>query len=274
MRKFVNAPLPFQGQKRRFVKQLEEMAKRQTEGAVFVDLFGGSGLVSHVIKRVRPDCRVVWNDYDRYSERLANAGRTNEMLKALRPIVADVPKKLRIEEPVRSAVVAEVERWNKTGYVDWISISSNLHFTMNYSHNFEEFRKETLYNRLRKDDYDVEGYLEGVEVVSMDYRELFERFRLVPEVVFILDPPYLSTDCGTYRSDSYWRLADYLDVLKCLQGTQYVYFTSSKSTIVELADWMARNPMACNSFEGAEVHRVHVSGQALNYDDIMLVKAA
>lgn len=274
MRKFVNAPLLFQGQKRRFVKQLEEMAKRQTEEAVFVDLFGGSGLVSHVIKRARPDCRVVWNDYDRYSERLANAGRTNEMLKALRGIVAGVPKKLRIEEPVRSAVVAEVERWNKAGYVDWISISSNLHFTMNYSHNFEEFRKETLYNRLRKDDYDVEGYLEGVEVVSMDYRELFERFRLVPEVVFILDPPYLSTDCGTYRDGAYWRLADYLDVLKCLQGTQFVYFTSSKSTIVELADWMARNPMACNPFEGAEVHRVHVSGQALNYDDIMLVKAA
>ena len=274
MKKFVNAPLPFQGQKRRFVRQIEEMGKRQKKGTVFVDLFGGSGLVSHVIKHERPDCRVVWNDYDHYSERLANVGRTNEMLKALRGIVAGVPKKLRIEEPVRSAVVAEVERWNKTGHVDWISISSNLHFTMNYSHNFEEFRKETLYNRVRKDDYDVEGYFEGVEVVSMDYRRLFEQFRLVPDVIFILDPPYLSTDCGTYRDGAYWRLADYLDVLKCLQGTQFVYFTSSKSTIVELADWMARNPMACNPFEGAEVHRVHVSGQALNYDDIMLVKAA
>lgn len=274
MKKFVNAPLPFQGQKRRFVKQLEEMAERQKNGAVFVDLFGGSGLVSHVIKRARPDCRVVYNDYDHYSERLAHAGRTNEMLKALRPIVAGVPHKMRIDEPVRSAVVAEVEKWNRTGYVDWISISSNLHFTMNYSHNFEEFRKETLYNRVRKDDYNVEGYLEGVEVVSMDYRRLFEQFRLVPDVIFILDPPYLSTDCGTYRSDNYWKLSDYLDVLKCLQGTRFVYFTSSKSTIVELADWIARNPMAGNPFEGAEVHRFHVGGVCLNYDDMMLVKAA
>lgn len=57
-------------------------------------------------------------------------------------------------------------------------------------------------------------------------------FRLVPEVIFILDPPYLSTDCGTYRSDNYWKLSDYLDVLKCLQGTRFVYFSSSKSTIV------------------------------------------
>lgn len=108
----------------------------------------------------------------------------------------------------------------------------------------------------------------------MDYRRLFNQFRLVPDVIFILDPPYLSTDCGTYTNTSYWRLSDYLDVLKCLQGTKFVYFTSSKSTIVELADWMARNPMARNPFEGAEVHRVRVSGQALNYDDIMLVRAA
>ena len=135
----MSAPLPFQGQKRRFIKQLEEMAKQQKEGTVFVDLFGGSGLVSHTIKRARPDCRVVYNDFDHYSERLANVGRTNAMLQALRPIVAPIQHKMRITEPIRSAVVAEVEKWNKTGYVDWFSISSNLHFTMNYSHNFEEF---------------------------------------------------------------------------------------------------------------------------------------
>ena len=274
MKKYVSAPLPFQGQKRRFVRQIEEMAKEQKKGAVFVDLFGGSGLVSHVIKQARPDCRVVYNDYDHYSERLANVERTNAMLRALRPIVASVPHKMRIDEPVRSAVVEEVEKWNKSGYVDWFSVSSNLHFTMNYSHNFEEFRKETLYNRMRQDDYDVEGYLEGVEVVSMDYRRLFDQFRLVPDVIFILDPPYLSTDCGTYRSDNYWKLSDYLDVLKCLQGTRFVYFSSSKSTIVELADWIGRNPTIGNPFEGAKIYRHHVSGIALNYDDMMLVKAA
>ena len=108
----------------------------------------------------------------------------------------------------------------------------------------------------------------------MDYRRLFDRFRLVPDVIFILDPPYLSTDCGTYKSDNYWKLSDYLDVLKCLQGTRFVYFTSSKSTIVELADWMGRNPSIGNPFEGADVHRLHVSGICLNYDDMMLVKAA
>ena len=216
---------------------------------------------------------MVYNDYDHYGERLANVGRTNEMLRALRPIVSGVTRTRRIDEPVRSQVVAEVERWARSGYVDWFSLSSNLLFTMHYAHSLEEFAGQTLYNRIRQDDYNVEGYLEGVEVVSMDYRQLFDQFRLVSDVVFVLDPPYLSTDCGMYKNDSYWRLTDYLDVLKCLQGTRFVYFTSSKSAIIELADWMGRNQAIGNPFDGAKVHRLHVGSIALNYDDIMLVKA-
>ena len=275
MKKYTSAPLPFQGQKRRFVHQLEELAVRLGGGggATFVDLFGGSGLVSHGLKYTCPHCRVVYNDYNHYGERLANVGRTNEMLRALRPIVSGVTRTRRIDEPVRSQVVAEVERWAKSGYVDWFSLSSNLLFVMNYAHSLEELVGQTLYNRIRQDDYNVEGYLEGVEVVSMDYRQLFDQFRLASDVVFVLDPPYLSTDCGTYKSDGYWRLTDYLDVLKCLQGTRFVYFTSSKSAIIELADWMGRNQAIGNPFDGANVHRLHVGGVALNYDDIMLVKA-
>lgn len=274
MKKFINAPLPFQGQKRRFARQLEEMAMRQKDGTVFVDLFGGSGLVSHIIKHARPDCRVVYNDFDHFSERLANVGRTNEMLHALRPIVAEIPHKMRIVEPVRSAVLAEVEQWHKSGFVDWITISSNLLFVMNYVGSYEEFAKMTFYNRVRVVDYDVSGYLEGVEIVSMDYRPLFDMFRDNEDVVFILDPPYLSTDCSTYNSADYWRLSDYLDVLKCLQGTNYVYYTSSKSSIVELAEFISRTDLHDNPFKGATIYKHPVKGIALNYEDMMLVKTA
>ncbi len=228
-------------------------------------------MVSHTIKYASPDSRVIYNDYNHYGERLNHIGRTNKMLQALRPILAEVPPKVRIEGATRKEVVAEVERWNKSGYVDWFTISSNLHFTMNYSHNFEEFRKESLYNRVRLADYDADGYLEGVETVSMDYRELFERYRNEPNVIFVLDPPYLSTDCGTYQNN-YWRLSDYLDILKCLRGTRFIYFTSSKSNIIELAEWLGKNDFHENPFDGAKETRCHVSGQALNYDDIMIIK--
>ena len=54
----------------------------------------------------------------------------------------------------------------------------------------------------------------------------------------LVDPPYLSTEVGTYKM--LWRLADYLDVLTVLKGHSFVYFTSNKSSILELCDWMDR----------------------------------
>lgn len=56
------------------------------------------------------------------------------------------------------------------------------------------------------------------------------------------------------------------------EGTRYVYFTSSRSSLVELAAWMGNNPMKGDPFQGATSHEIHVGGQALNYTDIMLEK--
>ncbi len=246
------------------------MALRQVGGVntVFVDLFGGSGLISHTIKQTRPDCRVVYNDYDNYSERLSNVSRTNAMLRVLRPMVAKVPDKARIMSPLREDIINEIDKFRRSGYVDWISLSYNFLFAMTYVTNFEDFAKASLFNCVRKSDYDVEGYLSGVEIVSMDYRELFEIYRCVPNVVFILDPPYLSTDCSSYKN--YWHLTDYLDVLKCLDSTKFVYFTSVKSDVMELTEWMSNNQFRTNPFKDAKEYRIHVCGEILNYDDIML----
>ena len=41
-------------------------------------------------------------------------------------------------------------------------------------------------------------------------------------MVSLIDPPYLSTDVETYKM--YWRLTDYLDVLRVLKKHPFVYF--------------------------------------------------
>ena len=79
----------------------------------------------------------------------------------------------------------------------------------------------------------VDGYLDGVNRVKKDYRDLFAEYKNVPNVVFLLDPPYLSTDVSTYNKADYWKLADYLNVLKCIENSAYFYFTSNKSQIIE-----------------------------------------
>ena len=96
------------------------------------------------------------------------------------------------------------------------------------------FEKQTLYNCVRHSNYDVSGYLDGLMIVNYDYKELFNKYKHLDNVVFLVDPPYLSTEVGTYKN--YWRLSDYLDVLNVLKNNSYVYFTSDKSSIVELCE--------------------------------------
>lgn len=90
-------------------------------------------------------------------------------------------------------------------------------------------------------------------------------------VCFLIDPPYLSTQSCTYAN--YWRLRDYLDVLHTLNGTNYFYFTSEKSSIVELCDWLDKEYKKGNPFEGATriEQRSNLNYNA-GYTDIMLYK--
>lgn len=89
MKKLVynSAPLPFMGQKRRFVGEFKKALGQFPNATVFVDLFGGSGLLSHVAKQERPDVQVVYNDFDDFHLRLQNIPRTNALLADIRNFV-------------------------------------------------------------------------------------------------------------------------------------------------------------------------------------------
>lgn len=267
----MSAPLPFMGQKRMFAREYIKVLEGFKDARVFVDLFGGSGLLSHITKCKRPDATVVYNDFDGYRERLANIPRTNLLLADLRGIAKDVPRLKPIKGAARERILERLEREEREwGYVDYITLSSSLMFSMKYKTNLEGMRKETLYNTIRMTDYPLcADYLDGLAVVSCDYRDLYERYKDVPGVVFLADPPYLSTEVGTYKM--YWRLADYLDVLNVLRDKPFVYFTSNKSRIVELCEWLGKNRTLGNPFEGCgkSEFNAHMNYNA-GYTDMML----
>ena len=259
------------GQKRMFAKEFIKVLGQFPDSTVFVDLFGGSGLLSHITKCVRSDAVVVYNDFDNYRQRLANIPATNALLSDLRQIVAGVPRNKRITGEAREKVLGRLAREEKEyGYVDYITLSSSLLFAMKYVLSLEDMKKETLYNTIRQTDYSkAEDYLEGITVTCEDYKEVFKRYKDVPGVVFLVDPPYLSTEVGTYKM--YWCLADYLDVLNVLKGHAFVYFTSNKSSILELCDWMGRNPFLGNPFR--ECRKVEFNASVnynSKYTDMML----
>lgn len=266
---YSQSPLPFQGQKRKFQKAFKTSLKEFTGETTFVDLFGGSGLLSRFAKDVHPNARVIYNDYDDFSHRIGNISATNALLSDLRGMVADVPDSKIIKEPHRSRIIERLE--SEKGFVDYITLSSSLLFSMNYATSLAEFKKQTLYNRIRQSDYNAVGYLDGLEIVRIDYRALYELHRHTPGVVFLIDPPYLSTDCGTYNN--YWSLADYLDVLKLLQDVSFFYFTSNKSNIIELTEWISDAYKVANPFAGAKVVELGTQlTRNARYTDIMIFK--
>ena len=78
----------------------------------------------------------------------------------------------------------------------------------------------------------------------------------------------------TYTSVEYWTLKDYLDVLTELSNLNFVYFTSNKSQIVELCEWLDNNEGKIrNIFTGASISTVKSPTSGKNsYTDIMLYK--
>lgn len=270
---YLQAPLPFVGQKRMFAKDFIKVLREYTKSTVFVDLFGGSGLLSHITKCQRPDATVVYNDFDGYRKRLENIPATNLLLADLRRITAGLPRDKAIGGKTREEIFRRIEREEQEkGYADYITLSSSLLFSMKYCLDVEALRKETLYNNIRKTDYSLaDDYLDSLKVVSADYKEIFNRYKDVPGVVFLVDPPYLSTEVGTYKM--YWRLSDYLDVLEILKGHSFVYFTSNKSSIIELCDWMGKNPNIGNPFKECKKVEFNASmNYNSKYTDIMLYK--
>ena len=274
MRKlYLSAPLPFVGQKRMFAKEFIKVLEQYPEDAVFVDLFGGSGLLSRITKCQKPNATVVYNDFDDYRHRLANIPRTNLLLADLRTIVGDMPKNCCIKGEKRDNIFARLEQEEREyGYIDFITISSALMFSMKYKLSIPEMKKEALYNKIRKVDYPLStDYLEGLDIVSADYKEVYERYKNRPNVVFLVDPPYLSTEVGTYKM--YWKMSDYLDVLTVLRDKDFIYFTSNKSSIIELCEWIGANKTIGNPFEDCKKveFNAHMNYNA-KYTDIMLYK--
>lgn len=168
---YLTAPLPFQGQKRIFLKRFKEHLKRITNQiTVIVDLFGGSGLLSHTAKRLCPWCEVIYNDFDDYHVRLEHIPETNTILGFVREKIKGLKPKQRIPDPIHDEICDYLERALVAyGYLDFRTLSACLLFANNYGDNLDFFRRELFWVRAPRANYTAEGYLDGINVVKKDY---------------------------------------------------------------------------------------------------------
>ena len=218
--------------------------------------------------------RVIWNDYDNFAHRLECIPITNEILAQLRPIVEGKAKGERIDH-LKPAILEVIKKY-PSDKVDFISLSASLLFSGKYATSLQGLEKDNFYNCVIKTPYSSKGYLNGVERRSTDYRNLIDEFAKVENVVFILDPPYLSTDVSSYTGVNYWRLKDYMQIVKCLSTMpMYVYFSSNKGQLLDLFDFLCNEYDFPSPFKGTERIIINTSVNFLStYEDIMIYKTS
>ena len=207
---------------------------------------------------------------------MANINTTNEIVDKIREIIPYTTKRkdasrYKIIPEVKQKIIDIIYEYEQKGFVDYKTLSCNLLFSGKYQTDFNSFIKSGFYSRIKKSEYNADGYLQGVEVAHCDYRELFKQYKNNPKVVFIADPPYFNTNVKCY--ESYWNLQDYFDVFKVLKDTSYFYFTSDKSQILQLFDSLEENFEFKSPFRDAKRSYVKVTINKWNYyNDIMIYK--
>lgn len=229
MNTYHTPPLPFAGNKRNFLSEVKPLLQGLPQNFNVVDLFGGSGLLSHNAKRLRPDLNVIYNDFDNYRGRLDNIRVTNEILKLIHEAVT-APKSKKLSECDRARVIAILERYDEQD-IDFQTLASNLCFSGKQLTTLERFKTNVLYNRLTSENYSCSGYLDELTVTHCDYRDLTRRFK-DDETLYLVDPPYLATASKHYKLGEF-TLGDHLYVLELLKKPYFIFFTSDKSGTVE-----------------------------------------
>lgn len=250
---YFKPPLTFIGNKRNMLKYFISLLhkidfKYKGNDLTFLDCFGGSGLLSNTIKYEIPRSRVIWNDYDDYKKRIDNAKITQEIQREIHEIMKDYPalKKgikidlecVKIKEIEKQKIISLLESYEAKGmFIDYHTISSRLVFNGKVIHDLESLKKATFYKTWLGSNMEVktDGYLENVERVQMDFREMIEKYRVDSNCILILDPPYLQTYTECYDKSVY-RLKDFLELVRMVKKP-YVLFSSEKSEILQFLEF-------------------------------------
>ena len=276
---YKSAPLPFQGQKRNFLKKFEEKLRcLSPKITTIVDLFGGSGLLSYTAKRICPQCEVIYNDFDDYHIRLEHIEETNEILDCLRGKLKDIPSKKRCPDNLHDEICELLEcKEKENGFIDYITLSSALLFSMNYQKNLEGFKQSLFWNKIPKSNYLIpENYLDGLNIYKHSYHILFEKIVRNSKgggenVLFLADPPYENTNIDAYSDINSWNITKYLNVVQMLDNKSYIYFTSSKSQLIEIFAFFGKLKGFKTPFFGAQIETAqNFFGYQGNYTDIMI----
>ncbi len=186
-------------------------------------------------------------------ERLLHIDETNELLRQIRAVCRE-PKQKLISNETKLKINEVIEKF--TGYKDPITLSANLIFSSLMFTELPPLLKHPFYNVLKNCGYDtnISDYIEGIEFVRCDWKELYSKYQNDPGVVYIGDPPYLYTDKSGYSSD-HWTLQDALEVLDIMKEDNFILYTSDKPGIITIINFLKNQGVPIHDYNTVHYDR-------------------
>ncbi|MFC6277029.1 DNA adenine methylase [Psittacicella hinzii] len=261
LRAYNRAPVPFKGQKKNFLAELDTFLNlaigggwHDGSGYTIIDLFGGSGLLAHRAKRRYPNARVIYNDFDNYAKQIEDIPKAVNHWHALRSIAdrqeARTGKPLYRGHDVFVKVEDPVTRQEILDYVKSLDESElNIKYlTLWLVWSVCDIQsKEELVNSISTNCYwqvplkapsVSNDYLIGLERVSMDYREILHSYYAQDKVIYLIDPPYVGTYADMYKQS--FKAADHIELLLKIKPP-YLLFNCDKGDLLRTLDTIVNN---------------------------------
>lgn len=242
MTKLTKPPLPFRGNKYMWGGRLLSVIEATEGHAVYLDLFGGSGYISNLIKQHNPESKVVYNDFDNYTARLDKIPQTRAIHAELKELLHKVERasSIKLQPKVFAALKKYISALPED--TDWITVGNWLLFSGKYATGKTELIKmltASCWNNLTKSPPTRGDYLTGVIRESGDWQKILAKYQSCRDLCVIADPPYLYTDSSGYNSEI--SAAETIDLFAgCLQRESFLIFTTGRLDIIDLS--MRINP--------------------------------
>lgn len=277
-RKIYNsAPLPFVGQKRNFLKYFRALINQHIpddgENWTIVDVFGGSGLLAHNAKCLKPKATVIYNDYDGYVQRLKNIHNINRLRQILLDILKALPQGSKLSNDNKTIILQAINEFD--GYIDVRSVSTWLLFSAKQISNINELSQHTMYNNIRLSDYKTaDDYLHGLEITSQSFDKLLPQYYHQPNTLLLLDPPYICTQQQAYALSKYFGMVKFLTLMQMVRPP-YIFFSSTRSELLDYLQYVEQyEPQTWQRTGGFDKINIQVTlnGNGANYEDNMIYR--
>lgn len=274
--KFHQAPLPFCGQKRNFLKHfisvLHENIPGEGHGWTIVDVFGGSGLLAHHARQAKPAAKIIYNDFDGYTERLKHIDDINQLRRILAEITKDIPRYHRLPDSIKIKVIQAIQ--NFKGYIDCRVLNTWLMYGTQQESSIEKIFQKCMYNCVKTSDYpDSKDYLNDVDIVSESFEILMPKHMNNAKTLFILDPPYVSTMQGSYRQTHYFGMIEFLKLMEFVRPP-FIFFSSTKSEVMQYLQFLLEGklPKHENFINFKNIKLQAKISKNISYEDNMIYK--